>query len=1238
MKILAIRIRNLASLEGNTEIDFTQEPLSRAGIFAMTGPTGAGKSTILDALCLALYGKTPRYKQADSGVEVKNINQGDVRGILRDGAADGYAEVDFAGVNGQHYRAKWSVRRAHNRAEGRLQEYDIALMNISTGAELPGTKTELLKDIERVVGLNFEQFTRSVLLAQGEFTAFLKAGKDEKSSLLEKLTGTQIYSRISVCIYERHKEESLKLRDLNTQRDGVPTLTPEELEQLGQQQQALTISLRSLEQQISRLKNEIDWYRQLHNLQLQVEDGVKQHTEAAAARANAAPRIAKLQQVEQVQAVRTPVENLQATKPQLTRQEEQLHEQKGLLALLIQEQEQHSLLVRQTEDLLAVKMQEQEDATPLLIRARELDIHLGEKKQQIKLAEDELKYTQVKLQQVNENLNRRQQEEKDVGAELTRLTQWKEDNASLQKVAEHESLIVARLKDAAQVLNTETETSQHIQSLDKNIERKQTEKEKATKDLQIEEAALKTIGQEYEAIQLAIDAIPLQSLEQEKVAIDDTVQQLTQAVAQWQLVYAVKQELKQADERMGKLKQSLDEHTMLLTPAETALNSTRLQKETAQQLLDKARLAATESVQQLRQHLIHNEPCPVCGSVDHPYAAENPQLQYVLSELEDAFRLKDQEFTSQLGEFSRLQEVVRKLTDDIQVQEKAQSQKLLQAAELNSVWVSFTVSEECYSVTDPEKAGWLNSRLQQHTDRRGELQLQIQSVRTRQELANSKRNECDRLERRAVEIGNNIKDADRALISLQEQQAQRKLELQNAHTIHANIKTELEDYFASATWIKAWETDPATFTEQVQQNASHWRNNERSLDELTLRANTLSVTLTSLQEQVIATGNEVEQKQRDLDERTLQYDKVAAERRALFGGKPVIEIEKVLQAAISNARLQVDESHKRREELQGRHTRTTTQIEQTDNQVNFLKQQLHQLQEQVAQWLSLYNESGSDVLTEEEVIELLNFSTGWIDDERTAIRELDLALSRAHAVLTERQTALEQHHKQQQPNQTAEELQVLLDETKKTQSEQSGQLSEIQVQIKNDAGNRKLIGNLLEKIQEQSKREDNWAKLNEVIGSADGKKFRQVAQEFTLDVLLGFANVHLEVLNRRYLLQRIPNTLGLQVVDRDMGDEVRTVYSLSGGESFLVSLALALGLASLSSSRMQVESLFIDEGFGSLDLETLNIAMDALERLHNQGRKVGVISHVQEMTERIPVQIKVSKQQSGKSRVEVVGV
>ncbi|MFC1226556.1 SbcC/MukB-like Walker B domain-containing protein [Pedobacter sp. BG31] len=251
---------------------------------------------------------------------------------------------------------------------------------------------------------------------------------------------------------------------------------------------------------------------------------------------------------------------------------------------------------------------------------------------------------------------------------------------------------------------------------------------------------------------------------------------------------------------------------------------------------------------------------------------------------------------------------------------------------------------------------------------------------------------------------------------------------------------------------------------------------------------------------------------------------------------------------------------------------------------------------------------------------------------------IDKELTKANSILTERKQALDRHQQNGNGEMPLEELTILHTNARSEVEEKKHKKGENSFRLQQDEAHKNKIGDLLKRISEQATVTENWAKLNEIIGSADGKKFRQIAQEYTLDVLLGYANIHLQALTSRYRIERIPASLGLQVVDQDMGDEVRTVYSLSGGESFLVSLALALGLASLSSSRMKVESLFIDEGFGSLDPNTLNIAMDALERLHNQGRKVGVISHVQEMTERIPVQIKVSKQQSGKSKVEIVNV
>ena len=246
-------------------------------------------------------------------------------------------------------------------------------------------------------------------------------------------------------------------------------------------------------------------------------------------------------------------------------------------------------------------------------------------------------------------------------------------------------------------------------------------------------------------------------------------------------------------------------------------------------------------------------------------------------------------------------------------------------------------------------------------------------------------------------------------------------------------------------------------------------------------------------------------------------------------------------------------------------------------------------------------------------------------------------LNLTKALVNERQSNLEIHKQKKTSDKSAEEIRSSINIAKTAHQNGLERKYKIIAELKSNIEKLRNLGQLLTEIQTQEKTFDNWNKLYTLIGSLDGKKFRNIAQEHTLDVLLSCANEHLNALTKRFKIQRIPNSLGLQVLDLDMGDDIRTVYSLSGGESFLVSLALALGLSSLSSNRVKVESLFIDEGFGSLDPITLNVVMDALYSLHNMGRKVGVISHVQEMTDSIPVRIQVNKMSNGRSRVEVIG-
>ncbi|HEU0137823.1 MAG TPA: AAA family ATPase, partial [Flavobacterium sp.] len=454
MKIIAIRIKNLASLDGTTEINFTQEPLCSAGIFAITGATGAGKSTILDALCLALYGKTPRYLQAkEVGIEIHDvsgttISQGDVRGILRDGTAEGYAEVDFAGIDGLPYRATWSVRRARNRAEGSIQDYSICLKNISTNIDIPGKKAEVYKEIERLVGLNFEQFTRSVLLAQGDFTAFLKANKDEKASLLEKLTGTRIYSEISKKIYDQWRLEEQLLRDLNVRMEGITSLSADELKDLRDQHEASNVRITMLEEKIGKLAADVHWYHQLGTLQANRDAANVALANAFEAKTSATAREQLLQHAEKVQITRSWHDALHLTQHQKKQKEIELSSVEETIEILRQQNEDINKSFAESEQNLAVKNKAAGDAAPLLEQAKQLDIVIAEKQLQLVKANEDAKAASIKSEEHQTDLQWRQQEADKLKLDIERAEQWIAAHGEKQHIAANHDIIISKLTDA----------------------------------------------------------------------------------------------------------------------------------------------------------------------------------------------------------------------------------------------------------------------------------------------------------------------------------------------------------------------------------------------------------------------------------------------------------------------------------------------------------------------------------------------------------------------------------------------------------------------------------------------------------------------------------------------------------------------------------------------------------------------------------------------------------------------
>ncbi|PPL02283.1 AAA family ATPase [Parapedobacter indicus] len=1244
MKILAIRIKNLASLEGTTEIDFTQEPLCSAGIFAITGPTGAGKSTILDALCLALYAKTPRYAQArEIGIEITDvqgstINQSDVRAILRDGTAEGYAEVDFVGIDGRHYRATWSVRRARNRVDGSLQQASTTLRNLTTGSDIGGKKTELLPEITRLVGLNYEQFIRSVLLAQGDFTAFLKADKDQKASLLEKLTGTHIYSELSKKVYERCREEEEQLKLLQQRQEGIAILTTEELADLKAREADLAKTLDQLQTQIDATAKEIKWHDDLSHYQAQVNEAQHTLTERLAEKAQSAERETYLRQVEQVQPVRTSVDLYQEATERLIQRKQTSGEISSQQQLLAQQVNDATAAVTEATQHLEAQTSTLETAKPQLAEAAKLDIQLHAQQADLSKAQEQLQARQAKWAGSKQRLADKQQEADTLERQIETHRQWIDKRADRQPVAEHHTLIVAKLAEARKQLDTIDRAANDIARYEAQIQAKTTEHAEAIQ--RSENLAKQLNDAQAEVIMLRKDltALPVSQLREESKALAAQLEALFAATALWRQLYRAQQDAQQQQQKIEDHKLDLKAKEIQLQDTDIALQAITEQRKASAAMLEKAMVAASADVETLRSQLTDGQPCPVCGSETHPYAHENPKLNHVLDELRKAHDAIEHTYSEHVAGHGQLSQAVPLLRQTIEQLDGEFAAKRSELDEHTRQWEQYAISQACADIEPAHKDTWLVDHAQKLTAAQGQVSKQLDQHQHSQDTLDQLQQTLQRLQAEHTASADAVKDLAHHLQTLKERLTNAKEEHTSGNANLEAILAAIQPHFPDDQWIASWKSQHEAFLQSVNKFAAEWKKTTEALDADRNNLKVSQATLTGIQKEEQDLAAEVTLAERDYADKQAILETFRASRLSLFNGEAVETIEARLKQRITEAQEQLNAKKQSQERLQIEKAQLDATAKETQHEITRLEKRAAELSGKIEQWLTDYSAKQQSRLDQATLQKLLTHPAEWIAEEREALSAIERAVTQATSVLDERTRQLTQHEQQRPSDEPLDTLQQRLQEQQASKLESQRDHNEIGFRLKQDESNKRQLGDLLATIQAKQLGVDNWSKLNDIIGSADGKKFRQVAQEYTLDVLLNYANVHLEVLSKRYRLQRIPNTLGLQVLDQDMGDEVRTVYSLSGGESFLVSLALALGLASLSASRMNVESLFIDEGFGSLDPNTLNIAMDALERLHNQGRKVGVISHVQEMTERIPVQIKVDKGQSGRSRAEVVGL
>ena len=1248
MKILKISGKNLASLAGEFCVDFEQEPLASSGLFAISGPTGAGKTTLLDALCLALYDATPRLLKIVRGssflpdVGTETVSAQDPRTLLRRGAAEAWAEVDFVGNDALRYRARWSVRRARSKAAGGLQKSNMTLHQLPDLIALGGTKSEVAEEIRKRIGLSFDQFTRAVLLAQNEFSAFLKTEENERGELLETLTGSVIYSAISRRAFERFKAEQLAMQQLTARLADHTPMAAQARTELEAHCATADAALAVTDCRQAALEQQLRWHHEAAKLARNEADAEQALALARTAAEAAADRRRHLATIEVMQTARPLLDDSTRLDSDIASLQKAMAAIGEELARAAATQQQAAAALALASEQLQAAEEAQRAAAVQLDKAKALDASLSAlapshaKAQEARSAADqELRAATTALQDATGQLAATQSAHAVGGQWLEQHRRWEDLSAQwprwntllaqAEQAAQHDARLAEQLQAAHAAQQTAT----------LNESRAAATLLAATTQL----GALEAKRQQAISELATFDADQLQ---RQRQALDQRRNGLAAAERTWSELAATRERLLQTQTQSSALESAKAGALAALAAADAQAIGLGAALTQAERSLSGAEMACADSVVDLRATLADNTPCPVCGSEEHPYQHQNAALHDMLASLRKEVTECRARSQANVADQATQQALIASCGQ--QLATTAHEAGTLQAAleKHTAAWAALSLAAEAPG--EDTRTTWLLAQIEELKEASAKLDAQERAARDAAMARDAAQHACDCS---AAEHAKALTLANAAQAALAKSQAAHAaLSEQRTHAEKnvAMLLKELDAAFSDAQgWTAQWQSAPSHFRLEREAEVTAWRTQSEQ------HANRARVLLTQEAEQRVATLRHA-QAQATQATAAAEFNRVdadvkdkATQRAALWQGRPVRDIEKELATAIEAARTLVASQQAATQAAMQAETRARESMAQTSARLAVALELASAAQARLAAWLADYPQRHpalEPVDSKEQLATLLDRGADWIAGERGALHALEAGAASAATVLTERRSQRALHQQSAAPEGgSADELAIQLDTLTGERKEAVAAASALRLQLAQDDVRRANAQAMMAEIHKQRLVELRWGRMNELIGSADGKKFRNYAQQFTLDVLLGYANSHLRQLAKRYRLERVASvsgpSLGLLVRDQDMGGEIRSVNSLSGGESFLVSLALALGLASLSSNRVRVESLFIDEGFGSLDSETLRVAMDALDGLQSMGRKVGVISHVQEMTERIATKILVQPAGGGTSSVTV---
>jgi DNA repair protein SbcC/Rad50 len=1250
MKILAIRGANLASLTRFT-VDLASGPLANTNIFAIVGPTGAGKSTILDALSLALYGRTPRLS-GKSGVQIgfhdanRDLRVGavDPRSIMRRGSGEAFAEVDFVGIDGCRWRTSWSVHRARKRADGAVQQPRVSLTNLDEDRDVSlATNTETLDVVESKTGLSFVQFCRSVLLAQGDFAAFLRATPDERAQLLEQMTGTEVYGTLSRHAHVRAREARDYLVELGRELDLVRVLSESERSDLATGCRTLEERRSTLDTLLASARDALAWHEEAERLAGEValsESELRTAHEAWSSLGGLRDEVAT---VERAAPFRATLEELAESRTEAGRARAVEEQAEARLEAAERAVEDAARGVREAEAAFDAARHALDATAPELERARVLDAQLADANEAIAEAEASNLAATTRVKELDAGLEARRAALERAHDDIEEATSWLDAHADVVAFADqwprwHAELHEYALAHAERVRHANALRSAEV-ALEAAASRLGARRAELDEVYNEKADATSAIGEAREALDAARARLPageaqrrLQEIASKIVALDalasilestrSTSQQraaeLEQATRDFDIAQRCRQREAEAEARSDELLARLSE---------------------AQRDWSRA-LAEQEMASRRGELLVESEPCPLCGSRVHPWAhvtvppsdrssrfeSDVNELQRQYDEARTALAAARAEGRTRAESGDRSQTRAGELAEELTRLASAWSERRAHM-ELDAIHIPETFSEP--SARDAlfgVRASLVKQReaAAEFEERALQLQQRLDEMRT---VYDGTAARIERLTpgfesaREEVSLAQRAKDAHTA-------------DLEAARARCLRSRTTLESVLGGLDgWVMEFEDAPEAFVAARAADVSDWKKRTEAIEVAQAQLAALAAQIDGATAEV-ARAREDEKTCRETCKKRLdRAETLRSDRATIFGGAPRDEVERGLRDAVASTgstlagvRSGADTATRSAAEA----LETTARAREA---LTAARQRLWAAESKVEAAvvaLGVANERSLETLVEKSG-DWLAMKTG----EIAAVRE---RLLRLEGLVGDRKRRLAEHAGSRSVVEGQDEVRARVAELESELRSTSEQLGALADRLDRDEENRQHAATLAPRVDEQRRAVDTWSRLDEVIGSADGKKFRRFAQSLTLDALLAQANCHLAELRPRYRIERVPGfEMEMQVVDTDMGDEVRTVASLSGGETFLVSLALALGLSSLAAGQVRIESLFIDEGFGTLDKDTLEVALSVLDQLQAEGRSIGIISHVPDLAERVGYQVFVEPIGPGRSVVRVSG-